>query len=142
MDEDGWNYINGISHGCTKLVSPDEIAERKELNYLILQACHYYELADKEKWTSPLLTALRNNQQLPTTTEGKIIAPSAQNQITNYQAIDTMVDFGAPKTNTMEEAWQESVTADTTNQTGTTDLRTTMELMRTDVTFKHKRSRL
>ena len=53
-----------------------------------------------------------------------------------------MVDFGTKQTNTMEEAWVESVSADTTNKTGNSDLRTTMELMRTDVTFKHKRSRL
>ena len=123
-------------------MNPDEIAEHRELNYLILQACNYYELADKERWTSPLLTAMRNNEALPTTTTGKIIAPASPNQVSNYQAIDTMVDFGTKKTNTMEEAWVESVSADTTNQTGTTDLRTTMEMMRTDVTIKPKRSRL
>ena len=76
LDEDGWNYINAISHGCTKLVDPDEIEEHKELNYLILQACYYYESADKDDWTSPLLVALRGNKELPTTkgkydTEGK-----------------------------------------------------------------------
>ena len=142
LDEDGWNYINGISHGCTKFVSPDEIAEHRELNYLILQACNYYELCDKEKWTSPLLTALRAGQALPTTTDGKIIAPDTANQIPNYQAIDTMVDFGTKRPTTMQEAWMESVSADNTNQTGTIDLRTTLEMMRKDVTIKPKRSRL
>jgi len=49
LDEDGWNYINGISHGCTKFVDPSEIVEYQELNYLILQACNYCENADAEK---------------------------------------------------------------------------------------------
>ena len=67
LDEDGWNYINGISHGCTKFVDPDEIVEHKELNCLILQACNYDEKVDKSKWTSPLLTDLRQNRRIPTT---------------------------------------------------------------------------
>ena len=142
LDEDGWNYINGISHGCTKLVDPDEIAEHKELNYLILQACNYYELADKERWTSPLLTAIRENKALPTTKPGKFIAPASQHHIPNYQAIDTMVDFSTNKVNTMEETWLESVSTATNTKTGNLDLRTTMEMVRKDVTFKEKRSRL
>ena len=142
LDEDGWNYVNGISHGCTKLVDPEEIAEHKELNYLILQACNYYELADKERWTSPLLTAMRENKALPTTKPGKFIAPASQHHVPNYQAIDTMVDFATTKTNTMEETWLESVSTATNTKTGNSDLKTTMELVRTDVIFKEKRPRL
>ena len=94
LDEDGWNYINAISHGCTKLVSPDEIVEHKELSYLIIQACNYYELADKEKWTSPLLVALRGNQEFPITTPGKMIAAAKEGEVSNYDAIETMINFG------------------------------------------------
>ena len=32
LDQDGWNYINGISRGCTTLVGQDDIDERKEIN--------------------------------------------------------------------------------------------------------------
>ena len=139
LDEDGWNYINGISHGCTKLVDPGEIAEHKELNYLILQACNYYELADKEKWTSPLLTALRNNRALPTTKEGNFIAPHSEQHIPNYQAIDSMVACGTNKTSNMEETWLQAVATATQTTTGNMDLRTAMEVVRGDVRFKRSR---
>ena len=97
LDEDGWNYISGISHGCTKFVDPAEVVEHKELNYLILQACNYYEQADKEKWTSPLISAMRENRALPTTNSEKHIPPATPNCVPNYQAVDTMVDFGTEK---------------------------------------------
>ena len=138
LDADGWNYINGISHGCTKLVDPGEISEHTELNYLILQACNYYELVDKERWVSPLLTALRENKALPTTKEGNFIAPATLQQVSNYQAIDTMVPFGTNIKANMEEVWKTAVTtADT--MTGNMDLRTTMEMVRQDVRFKRSR---
>ena len=135
LDEDGWNYINGISHGCTKLVDPKEFVEHKEVNYLILQACNYYEKIDAEKWQSPLLVALRENRAVPTT-KGEI-PPSGEGQVTNYQAIDTMVSFGCSKTTNMEQAWVAAV-AETTKP-GNLDLKGTMEALRSDVTLKRSR---
>ena len=136
LDQDGWNYINGISHGCTKLVDSEDVVEHKEVNYLILQACNYYEKVDAEKWQSPLLVALRNNQPVPTTTGGTI-PPSTSGQVTNYQAIDTMVQFGSSKLNNMEEAWVEAVAQ--TTKPGNLDLRGTMQALRSDLTFKRSR---
>ena len=136
LDEDGWNYINGISHGCTKLVDPKEFVEHKEVNYLILQACNYYEKIDAEKWQSPLLVALRTNQPVPTTTGGTI-PPSTSGQVTNYQAIDTMVQFGSSKLNNMEEAWVQAVAQ--TTKPGNLDLRGTMQALRPDLTLKRSR---
>ena len=136
LDEDGWNYINGISHGCTKLVDPDDIVEHKEVNYLILQACNYYEKVDAEKWQSPLLVALRANQEVPTT-KGRMIPPSEEGQVTNYQAIDTMVSFGGSKLTNMEEAWVAAVAEST--KPGNLDLRGTMEALRSDLKFKRSR---
>ena len=48
LDQKGWNYINGISKGCTTFVGPGDIDDWKEVNYLILQACNYYEMVDAE----------------------------------------------------------------------------------------------
>ena len=124
------------------MVDPDEIAEHKELNYLILQACNYYELADKERWTSPLLTAMRENKALPTTNAEKFIPPASLHHVPNYQAIDTMVAFGTKMMNNMEETWLESVCTAADTKTGNMDLKTTMEMVRQDVTFKEKRSKL
>ena len=104
LDEDGWNYINAISHGCTKLVDSDEIVEHKELNYLIIQACSYYELADKEEWTSPLLVALRGNQELPTTTSGKMIPRAKEGEVSNDYAIETMINFGTKQNDNLQAA--------------------------------------
>ena len=61
LDQDGWNYINGVSRGCTTFVGTDDIDEYKEINYLILQACKYYEQVDSERWVSPLLEDLRES---------------------------------------------------------------------------------
>ena len=139
LDEDGWNYITAISHGCIKLVDPSEIEEYKELNYLILQACYYYENADKETWTSPLLVKLRGNQELPTT-QGTMIPSAKSNCITNERAIDTMVDFGTTDIDTMQKAWTEAVNTTTGSSSGNMDLETTMSMIRKDVTIT-KRSR-
>ena len=68
LDQDGWNYVNGISRGCTTFVGPGDIDDYKEINYLILQACNYYEKIDSEHWTSPLLVAPRQNMRIPVTT--------------------------------------------------------------------------
>ena len=138
LDEDGWNYINAISHGCTKLVDPGTIVEHKELNYLILQACNYYELVDKEKWTSPLLTALRENREIPTTTDGTIIAAAKEGDVPNYEAIDTMVSFGTTKHENMEQAWTTAVYENNTTS-GNLDLQNTMRQLRQDMKFKRSR---
>ena len=53
-----------------------------------------------------------------------------------------MVEFGTNKMNNMEEAWLASVYTAADTKTGNMDLRTTMEMVRQDVTFKEKRSRL
>ena len=108
------------------------------MNYLILQACNYYELVDKEKWTSPLLVALRENRGIETTTPGTTIAAAKEGDVSNYDAIDTMVNFGTKKLNNMEDAWLESVnTAET--KPGNLDMKATMEMVRRDVTFKRSR---
>ena len=124
------------------MVDPDNIAEHKELNYLILQACNYYELADKEEWTSPLLKSLRENRALPTTKPGRFVSPASDFHISNYQALDTMIDFSTKKVDSMEQAWLESVNAAGNTKTGNMDLKTTMQMVRQDVKFKEKRSRL
>ena len=120
-------------------MDPDEIEEYKELNYLILQACYYYESADKDDWTSPLLVALRANRELPTT-KGAMIPMAKPDCITNEQAIETMVNFGTTNIDTMQKAWTEAVNATTGSSTGNMDLETTMTMIRQDVSIT-KRSR-
>ena len=143
LDQDGWNYINGISHGCTKFADPQKIVEHKEINYLILQACNFYELADKSQWTSPLLTALRTNQMLPTTESDRFIAPAAGDEVAHYDAIDSLIDFGTKTLKNMEAAWVTAVETTTETTTSGGDLRTTMETIRSDVRFRAPtRSRL
>ena len=137
LDEDGWNYINGISHGCTKLVDAITVVEHKGLNYLILWACNYYVIADKEKWTSPLLEALRETRAIPPMTPGVTIKPAGQDMISNYVAIDTLSSIGITKVENLQGAWQEAVNE--TNKPGDSDMKTTMEMLRTDVTFKRSR---
>ena len=72
----------------------------------------------------------------------KFIAPASLHHVPNYQAIDTMVVFGTKKMNNMEETWLESVCTAADTKTGNMDLRTTMQMVRQDVTFKEKRSKL
>ena len=80
--------------------------------------------------------ALRANQEVPTT-KGRMIPPSEEGQVTNYQAIDTMVSFGGSKLTNMEQAWV-AVVAESTKP-GNLDLRGTMEALRTDLKFKRSR---
>ena len=80
--------------------------------------------------------ALKANQEVPTT-KGRMIPPSKEGQVNNYQAIDTMVSFGTSKLTNMEEAWVTAV-AETTKP-GNLDLRGTMEALRPDVRFKRSR---
>ena len=109
------------------------------MNYLIIQACNYYELADKEKWTSPLLTALRENQELPTTTSGKTTRPANPDEASNYQAIETLIDFETKKVRCMQEAWLAAVDSETKTNPGNLDLKGTMEMIRSDASFKKSR---
>ena len=128
--------MNAISHSCTKLVDPGVIVEHKELNYLIIQACNYYELADKEKWTSPLLVALRGSQELPIAT-GKMIPRAKEGEVSNYDAIETMINFGTRKINNLEGAWLTAVYE--TTMPGNLDLQSTIQMLRNDATFKISR---
>ena len=118
-------------------MDPGEIVEHKELNYLIIQACNYYELADKNKWTSPLLVALRENRELPTTNPERMIAAAREGEVSNYYAIETMIDFGTKRIKNLEDAWLTAVHE--TTKPGNLDLQTTMQMLRKDVTFKKSR---
>ena len=53
-----------------------------------------------------------------------------------------MIELGTKKVDNMEEAWVTAVCAAADTKTGNMDLKTTMEMVRSDVTFKQKRSRL
>ena len=119
-------------------MDPNEIVEHKELNYLIIQACNYYELVDKDKWTSPLLTALRENRGIYTTTDGTIIAAAKEGDVSNYDAIETMVNFGTKKLETMQEAWTAAVYDDNT-KSGNLDLQNTMLTLRPGLRFKRSK---
>ena len=117
LDDEGWNYVNGISKGCTTFVGPDDVDEYKEINYLILQACNYYEKVYSEHWVGPLLTALRNNERIPVTTSfGDTFIPPADSAcMSNYDCIDYMMGFGTLKQSFMEDVWKlSSDTAKTT----------------------------
>ena len=120
-------------------MDPDEIAEHKELNYLIIQACHYYELADKDKWISPLLVALRGNQELPTTKPERMIAAAKEGEVSNYDAIETTIDFGTKKMRitSQEGAWLSAVHETTT--AGNFDMQSTMKMLRQDIAFKRSK---
>ena len=132
LDKDGWNYINGLSRGCTTFVGPGDVDEYKEINYLILQACNYYEQVDSEHWTSPLLTALRENKQIPlTSSEGTTFRDPADETKTmsNYDCIDYMIAFGATKTGLMESIWKLSEDSAKTTKSNV-DMKATMEVVR------------
>ena len=131
LDKDGWNYINGISRGCTTFVGPDDIDEYKEINYLILQACNYYEQVDSEHWVSPLLTALRENEQIPvSTSEGTtFLDPANETTMTNYECIDYMLNFGVTKIGFMDQIWKLSEESAKTTKSNV-DMKATMEGIR------------
>ena len=142
LDQDGWNYINGISRGCTTFIGPGDIDDYKELNYLILQACNYYEKVDAEHWTSPVLMALRLNQRIPlTTSDGPTyLEPATPGMQDHYTCIDYLVDFGVNKMDYMDAIWKlsEETTQSTTSQV---DMKATMEAIRGTV-MATKKSRL
>ena len=141
LDQDGWNYINGISRGCTTFIGSGDIDDYKEINYLILQACNYYEQVDK--WTSPLLTALRENRRIPLTTSeiGTVyLEPAGPANQDHYTCIDYLLPFDISKMDYMEAIWKlsEETTQTTTSQV---DMKATMEAIRGSVVTT-KKSRL
>ena len=142
LDQDGWNYINGISRGCTTFVGPDDIDEYKEINYLILQACNYYEKVDSEHWVSPLLESLRKNQRLTlTTSEGTtFLEPASNAMMSNHECIDYMIAFGTSKMTFMEEVWKYSTETTKTTKSNV-DMKATMEAIRGPIAGP-KRSKL
>ena len=143
LDKDGWNYINGISRGCTTFVGQGDINEWKEINYLILQACVYYEKIDSEHWVSPLLKALRENSRIKlTTSDGTTyMEPTDPHMLDHYTAIDNMIDPGmTTRVDYMEAIWALTESS-VTSTTGHTDMKATMEAIRGSVSTT-KRSRL
>ena len=142
LDKDGWNYINGISRGCATFVGPDDIDEWKEINYLILQACNYYEKIDSEHWVSPLLEALRENKRIPlTTSDGStFLEPADGSMMDHYTCIDFMIDFGTKKMDYLEAMWALSESGAKTTKSHV-DMKATMEAIRGTVTGT-KRSKL
>ena len=111
----------------------------KELNFLIFQVCNYYEIGDKNIWTSPILEALRVNWAVSITTPGRTIAPAKAGEVSNFTAIDTMVEFGTRRITNMEDAWTAAVAMDFDTTTGDHDLKNTMMMLRQDVKFKKAR---
>ena len=88
------------------------------------------------------MIALKNNDELPTTTEGKTIAEALPENTSNYDVIDNMGDFRMPNYPTMEKLWNEierSTTIDMTTQ----DLKATRDGLRAeDLRPKSARPRL
>ena len=143
LDKDGWNYINGLSRGCTTFVGPGDVDEYKEINYLILQACNYYEQVDSRHWRSPLLDALRDNKRIPlVTSDGTTyVDPVDENfMMSHYDCIDFMIDFGTKKMDYMEQIWLTSVTEHKT-ATSHVDMEATVAAIRGNLA-RTKKSRL
>ena len=90
-------------------------------------------------WTSPLLEALRENRGVPTTTPGTIFAAAKEGDVSNYDAIDTVVNFGTKKLATMEEAWTTSVHDSTSTKSGNLDMQNTMLALRPELKFKRSK---
>ena len=109
---------------------------------MILQACNYYEKIDSEHWTSPLLTALRENKRIPlTTSEGSTYLESADVfMMDHYTCVDYMIDFGVKKEDYMEVIWELSAQAAKVTKSHV-DMKATMEAIRGKVT-ETKRSKL
>ena len=142
LDQDGWNYINGISSGCITFIGPGDIDDYKEINYLILQACNYYETVDSEHWTSPLLVSLRLNQRINlTTSDGTTyLEPAGPGQQDYYTCIDNLLPFDTKKMDYMEMIWK-ATEENTQPTTSHVDMKATTEAIRGTV-VQTKRSRL
>ena len=106
FENEVWDWIHTISYGCTKFVDPKEDVNRRQLDSLILQVCLCYKRYDGQKWTSPLLTALANNEELPTTTEGTTFPIADPLLLYSYNVIDNLGYFGMPNYTAMEEIWK------------------------------------
>ena len=120
FENETWDWIHTISSGCTKFVDSSEDVNYRQVNYLILQVCLYYKYYDTRGWTSPLLTALENNEPLPTTTTGTMIPAAAPGGLSNYKIIDNLGNFGMKDYDAMEEVWKEvtrTTTVEVTTQT-------------------------
>ena len=142
FENEVWDYVQTMSYGLTRFIHPEEDVNYRQLNYLILQTCLYYKHYDTRHWISPLLHALEENKELPTTTEGKTIRPVETGETSNYDVIDNMGDFGMPHYSTMEKLWKE-IQRTTTIQLTTQDLKATKEGLRSDdLRPKSSRSRL
>ena len=127
LDQDGWNYINGMSRGCTTFIGPGDIDDYKEVNYLILQAGNYYEMVDSEHWVSPL-SALRLNHRIKlATSDGSVyLDPAGPGQQDHYTCIDYLLPFGINKMDYMEAIWK--ATEETTQPTTShVDMKANME---------------
>ena len=122
------------SRGCTTFVGPDDIDEYKEINYLILQACKYYEKVDSEHWVSPLLESLKKNERIPlTTSEGdSFLEPATTSMMSHYECIDYMIDFGTTKMTYMEDIWDRSKKTTKTTKSNV-NMKSTMEAIRGSV---------
>ena len=142
FENETWENILTMSYGLTRFIHPDEDVNYRQLNYLILQTCQYYKDYDSRGWISPLLKALEENKELPTTTEGKTIPRVVDGQLSNYEVIDNMGNFGMPYFSTMEKVWKE-IQKTTTIQLTSQDLKATKEGLRSDdIRPKSSRSRL
>ena len=110
-----------------------------EINCLILQVCNYYEQIDSEHWVSPLLTALRENEQIPvSTSEGTtFLDPADETKMTNYECIDYMLNFGVTKIGFMDHIWRLSEESAKTTKSHV-DMKATMEAIRGTVTGTKK----
>ena len=104
--------------------------------------CKYYHEYYTRHWKSPLLSALENNEPLPTTTEGEFIPSTTEGEPKNYDIIDNFGTSGMPNFQTMEEAWEEAQKTFTVELTSS-DLKTTRDSIRSgDMRAKSARSRL
>ena len=66
-----------------------------------------------------------------------MIAAAKEGEVSNYDAIETMIDFGTKKIKSLEDAWRTAVHETTTS--GNFDMQSTMEMLRQDITFKRSR---
>ena len=68
-----------------------------------------------------------------------MIPPARADEVSNYQAVDTMMDFGTKQIANMEAAWLTAVHDEAATKPGDLDLQRTMMMLRPDVRFKRSR---
>ena len=101
------DYIYNISWGLTKFATPDDGDQYLEVNYLILQACHYWNNAEgRHKWKAPLLYQLESDGQVTTT--GLPIAARAEGMIDYETCVRNFLQMGTTLTgmSTMDFVWE------------------------------------